>query len=286
MLVRAMHYSRGEFREMSQLPPGRFFGRNVRAWSVGDLLLSESTYAPATRLPTHSHAHAYLALAVRGGYRESCGHKERQCLPSTVIYHPPGEAHSNQFQDSVGRVFRVEFGTMWLVRLSEHARVLAGPAEFHGGAPSLIASRLFAEFRARDSVSPLMIEALALEFASGVFRADEGSVALKQPRWLEDVREYLHAHFCEEIELQKLARTAGVHAAHLNRAFRTRHFCSVGEYVRRLRVDYAARELAGSPRPIADIASAAGFADQSHFSRVFVRITGLSPGRYRRLHIR
>lgn len=60
---------------------------------------------------------------------------------------------------------------------------------------------------------------------------------------------------------------------------RARHACSIGEYVRRLRVDYAARRLVGSTSSIADIATAVGFADQSHFSRVFLRITGLSPGR-------
>ena len=43
-------------------------------------------------------------------------------------------------------------------------------------------------------------------------------------------------------------------------------------------------ELAGSQRPIAAIATSLGFADQSHFSRVFARVTGMTPGRYRKLH--
>jgi AraC family transcriptional regulator len=88
----------------------------------------------------------------------------------------------------------------------------------------------------------------------------------------------------EEVRLDELARLAGVHPAHLNRVFRRQHGCAVGEYVRRLRIDLAARELAGSQRPIADIAAAMGFADQSHFSRVFARVMGMTPGRYRKLH--
>jgi len=130
-------------------------------------------------------------------------------------------------------------------------------------------------------VSSLAIEGLALEFAAGVVRSGRERTA---PPWLVTVVDYLHARATEEIEIEELARLAGVHPGHLTRVFRTRHGCSIGEYVRRLRIDRAAHELAESPRPIAAIAASLGFADQSHFSRVFARVTGLTPGRYRKLH--
>ena len=155
-----------------------------------------------------------------------------------------------------------------------------GGAESHRGPLSQIASRMLSEFRSRDSVSSLMIEGLALEFATQLARTREAPAGGP----LRDVVEYLHARAAEEIRLEDVARVAGVHPAHLSRLFRARHGCSVGEYIRRLRVDLAARELAASRRPIADIAAATGFADQSHFSRVFARLTGMTPGRYRKLH--
>jgi len=133
-------------------------------------------------------------------------------------------------------------------------------------------------------VSSLMIEGLALEFATRVVRARDVTTTGRVPAWLDDVVDYLHARVADEIRLADLARLAGVHPAHLNRVFRKRHGCSVGEYIRQLRVDLAARELAASRKPIADIAAAMGFADQSHFSRVFARRAGMSPGRYRKLH--
>ena len=55
----------------------------------------------------------------------------------------------------------------------------------------------------------------------------------------------------------------------------------MGEYARRRRLDYARRQLADPDRPLAQIAADAGFADQSHLTRVFKRFTGLTPGQYR-----
>jgi len=55
----------------------------------------------------------------------------------------------------------------------------------------------------------------------------------------------------------------------------------VGDYVRRLRVDYAAYQLSQTDDPLSEIAAAAGFADQSHFSRTFSGIMGSTPSRYR-----
>lgn len=68
----------------------------------------------------------------------------------------------------------------------------------------------------------------------------------------------------------------------LARQFRWHYGCTVGTYVRRLRVQYAARQLAATRTPLSDVAIAAGFCDQSHLCRVFRQVTGTSPGEFRR----
>jgi AraC family transcriptional regulator len=74
-----------------------------------------------------------------------------------------------------------------------------------------------------------------------------------------------------------------VHPVYLARSFRERYGVSVGEYVRRLRLDWAAAQLSATETPVATVAAEAGFADQSHFTRAFKRHMGLTPGRYRRV---
>ena len=264
----------------SQLPPGHFFGRNLRTLKVGAFTLSESQYAPATNLERHAHARAYFCLVVQGGYRETSRTYERECTPSSVVVHPAGEIHADRFVAAGTRLFRVEVEDAWLAKMEEHGVRVDAPAEAHGGPLSLIATRIFRESRVRDTLMPLMVEALTLELAVGMLRRHDDHA----PDWLPRVEEYLHAHSAEQLRLDDLARTAGVHPSHLNRVFRARHGCSIGEYARRLRVERASRELTTTDTPITEIAASAGFADQSHFSRVFARITGFSPAQYRRLH--
>lgn len=268
----------------TNLPPGRFFGTSVSRWRAGPFQLSESVYEAHTVLGPHAHARAYLTLVISGGHRETAGVHERDCSPATVVFHPAAERHANWFSPAGGRIFRVEIDEDWLVRLREAGANLDRPSESHRGPLSQIASQIFSEFRTRDSLSPLMIEGLALEFATRTSRIWSARAKGPAPKWLGLVLEYLRAREGDEIRLDDVARAAGVHPAHLNRVFRARYGCSIGQYVRRIRVDLAARELARSRRSIAEIASATGFADQSHLSRVFARITGLTPGRYRRLH--
>jgi AraC family transcriptional regulator len=264
------------------LPPGYFFGTNVGVWSFGAFQLSESMYGAHALLPPHAHARAYLGFVVNGAHRESANGHERDCRRSTVVFHPAGERHANHFSPAGGRIFRLEFADEWLSQLRAREARLDCPVEAHGGALSNIALRIFSEFHARDSVSPLMIEGLALEFATLVMR-EEAPARGRAPAWLRMTVDYLRAHALEEIRLEHLASAAGVHPAHLSRVFRKHYRCSIGQYVRALRVDLAARELAASHRPIAEIAAQLGFADQSHFSRVFLKAAGMTPARYRQL---
>ena len=270
--------------QTNPLPPGQFFGREVRAWNLGSLTLSESQYEPDTFLEAHAHARTYLSLVVKGGYRETYGARERHCLSSTVVLHAAGERHENRFLTSACHLFRIEIEDDWLAKLRERGVGLDAPAEEHGGPLSLLAERMFCEMRTRDSIAPLMVETLMLEFASLLSRKRDETLGRRGPEWMARVDEYLHEHHADSIRLDEVAAIAGVHGAHLNRAFRAVHGCSIGEQVRRLRVESAAQSLIHSSIPIAQIAVDAGFADQSHFSRVFTRILGMTPARYRRLH--
>ena len=101
------------------------------------------------------------------------------------------------------------------------------------------------------------------------------------PRWLGQAEEFLRAHFSEHLNLVTVSEAVGVHVVHLAREFRKHYACTAGDYIRHLRIEYACREMGRSGSSLAEIASAAGFSDQSHFSKVFRRFTGMTPAEYR-----
>ncbi len=146
----------------------------------------------------------------------------------------------------------------------------------------MLGTRLYEEFRQPDELSPLAIEGLMLELLAECSRQASRTRDRQPPRWLLTVGELVRARFCEPLTLGTVAEAVGVHPAHLARVFRRFHGCTLGDHVRRLRVEFARRRLATSDAPLADIAMAAGFSDQSHFSNTFRRHTGLSPAAFRR----
>jgi AraC family transcriptional regulator len=78
-----------------------------------------------------------------------------------------------------------------------------------------------------------------------------------------------------------VAQRVGVHPVHLARTFRRFYQTTFAGYVRHVRIEFARRELAASSASLSAIAAAAGFCDQSHFSRLFKQYTGVTPAEYR-----
>jgi len=93
----------------------------------------------------------------------------------------------------------------------------------------------------------------------------------------------LQQNACGPLRLCDVAREAQVGAAYLARAFRRAEGCTMGEYRRRLRARKAAVLIAAHGMPLAEVAFTAGFADQSHLSRVFKSEFGMTPLSYQRL---
>jgi AraC family transcriptional regulator len=146
------------------------------------------------------------------------------------------------------------------------------------GWTALQARRAYLESANADDVAELTIDSAALMLTAALARESWGG-----QRWMPIVRDYLHAHFRQRLSLKEIAAAAGIHPVHLSRAFPSRHGLTLGEYVRALRVDYAARALMTTRRPIAEIAFDAGFASQAHLTRHFRIRMGVAPAAYRAL---
>jgi AraC family transcriptional regulator len=218
---------------------------------------------------------------IDGGFTEKLGQRNRECTRFTLITHPADEVHANVCYPGGAQYFVVEIGRQLLSRSREYALMLDSPTEVKYGFSVWLAKRLYEEFYRMDAASPLVIEGLTLEMMADVSRRHVKTSESTSPRWLNQTRDFLHANFTENMTLQGIARSVGTHPVHLARVFRQYHGCTIGEYVRRLRVELVCRELSLTDAPLAQIALAAGFYDQSHFSRTFKKLVGLTPSAYR-----
>ena len=259
----------------------QFYGVCSDAWQQGGLRLSESIYPANLRMSSHAHKQAYLGIVLRGGYSERVDTRTRECKTLTTVFHPPGERHSVTFHNTRVRIFRIEISGEWCSRVSQYVKLPEEPAESDGGPLALLALRLHNEFRSRDPWSRIAIDGLTLEMIAELARCASRQPDEGVPAWLDDVRQELTSRLSEAPPLAELAAGAGVHPVHLAREFR-RHFrCTIGDFIRQVRVEFACREIAETDAPLSEVALSAGFYDQSHFSNIFRRFTGMTPTAYR-----
>jgi AraC family transcriptional regulator len=71
------------------------------------------------------------------------------------------------------------------------------------------------------------------------------------------------------------------HPVHVARVFHAHHGVTVATYLRQLRIAWAQEQLRRSDATASEVALAAGFSDQSHFTRAFTRVVGTPPRRWR-----
>jgi AraC family transcriptional regulator len=248
---------------------------------VAGFILTEARFPANLALPPHCHENAFFRLIIEGASTDISARRTFPGGAGTMVYHPAGERHANRWHEA-GRSFVIELAADSPGRLRKYPETLGRSADFPSGAAVQSAVRVFREFQDMDAVSPLALEGLTLELLAAVCRSSASGEWGGPPGWLRRARELLHGRFIESLSLGEVAAAVGVHPGHLVRMFRRHYRCTPGAYVRRLRVEQACRELCGGDRPLAAIALAAGFSDQSHFSSVFKRHTGLTPAEYRK----
>ena len=248
---------------------------------VGNFFLTEANYPPNLKVPSHAHENASFYLVLAGCIAERHGRLTRECTASTLVFTPPGETHSNVTYDAGGRCFMIDIKPHWLRSFSTPSLNLDDWADFDDGAPVWLAQRAFREACHLDALSPLIIEGITLELLAEMSRR-KTRLDPKCPRWLEQVREIIHAQFADRLTISELANAVNRHPVHVATQFRRSYRCTIGDYLRHLRIEAACRQIATSAAPLTQIAMDCGFADQGHFSRVFKALLGITPSQYRR----
>jgi len=200
----------------------------------------------------------------------------------TFVYKPPGERHSNHFRHTGAKCLLIEFEPSRFAHLHDALQWLDSPRHFRDEKLLSSGRCLKRELSGSDPSFGLSVEARTLDLLLDGSRRFESSTQVRLPSWIDRVEDYLRANFGQPLALDDVAREAGVHPAHLARVFRSHYGCTISDFIRQLRVECAADRLINFGEPLAKIAMDCGFADQSHFGRVFKTAMHATPLQYRR----
>jgi AraC family transcriptional regulator len=146
------------------------------------------------------------------------------------------------------------------------------------------------EIRAGCAARTLYAEALSLALAAYLFGRYSRRRAPPTPRGIvlsatqaRRVRDYVCEHLGSDISLSELASQAGLSPHYFSLLFKRAFGVTPYRYVLSARIHRAKRLLSERKMAISEIALELGFADQSHFSKVFKTFVGAAPGQYRSL---
>lgn len=284
---------------------GKAAGDWARYWRAADQPL-EAMHAHFERHVYHRHSHDTYSLGVTdtGAQSFTCRGAARTSAAGMVMAFNPDDPHDGQATDGEGFTYRMIHIGPELV-----SRVLADAAGRPAGLPlfaepvlgdAVLAARLRDLHRALlgDATTLRRDELLAAVVLAAARQAGtrQGTPALPtQARTTESAtadtrqvarraRDLIADRRLDDINAGHLAEVTGRSRFAVHRAFTHVYGMSPGDYQRQLRLREA-RSLIAAGRPISEAAALAGFADQSHLSRWFLRYYGVTPGRYQRASV-
>lgn len=238
--------------------------------------------------PSHFHDYYLFGLVETGERLLTCGGNDWPIGPGDLILFNPGESHSCTQTDGGQLDYRgVCIYPQTARKLTQE---LTGRAYLPAFRPKAVrGERALADglkelHRAfTQEEEPLRKEELLLvTFEGFLSRFCDGPVQELPAcrREILTVCRYLEEHYAQPVQLEQLARLAGLSSSALVRAFVRERGITPYRYLETVRVNRA-RELLEQGVPPAQAALQVGFADQSHLGRYFARLMGVTPGTYR-----
>lgn len=249
--------------------------------------------------PEHHHdAHfltVHLGAPARIEWREGSRHQTARVVPGEFTLIGAGVPHEVRYEgaevlavslapEMVSRVAQEVAGSTAADRLELITRNSGGSdpqieriarllqTEMEAGYPS---GRLFG-----DAIGQALAAHLITHYTSSPAAAPEDAARLS-PRQLRQALDFIEENLAGDISLPQIAQAAGLSPFHFARQFKATVGVPPHAYLLERRIERARQLLTGTSLSIAEIAIRVGFANQSHLTRHFRRLTGTTPARFR-----
>lgn len=265
---------------MLSLKTGTYLGEVLNITQTGGLLAGTTSYREGDATGVmHHHENPHLSLVLSGGGVERRERSQFERLPGQVMFFHAGESHQciNKLFPAKNLNLEIEHA---FLRGNAVTELAIATAVSRNPDVKFVMLRMYKELLAGDdftdtSIKMLLLSAFGPDPAAGTQRA--------RPPWVDVLHALLHDRWNEHLTLEDLSAGAGVHPVTVSKCFPKYFSCTLGEYMRKLKVEQSLRLIKASPLSLTDVAHECGFSDQSHFTRTFKRLTGLLPRHYKKL---
>ncbi len=147
--------------------------------------------------------------------------------------------------------------------------------------------KMYTEYKLMKKGYTDIIRAYLIELIVKIFRymepAAKKNSSSQSTALIQRAIEHLRLNYSSDIKLEDLAMKSFISKNYLSRLFKEVTGTNFSDYMQKLRIDEACRMLRQTDMKVIDIAREAGFNDMKFFYEVFKKITGKTPGDYRRM---
>jgi AraC family transcriptional regulator len=257
----------------------------------------ENHTVPAGFIHRHEHPEPFIEMVLDGNasyeVSQRRGHTRRYISqPGTIFLLPRGSEHEVNWLQETQQILLALKPCLLSNALGEAVHESNIELREHWDLNDRHISTLLMEMRADledgspagplygDSLANSLALYLLKRYSNVTPRLERYRGGMSRSR-LNHVLEYVNANLSEKLELGVLANVAGVNLYHFARAFKQSTGESPHQYVLRRRIEKAKEYLVHSQMSVIEASARTGFVDQSHFSKVFRRLVGVAPSKYR-----
>lgn len=267
---------------MKALKTGKYLADKKRSLDLGAIIISDTEYYGRREFPKHYHHNLYLAYVVSGNYIEKCSGKKFRALPGAVIFHNVEEEHSNSDFTPYSRIINLEIENNWFTQYDINPEKVESNVKSNSVDLQCCMNKISEEYLYNDNASQVEIEMNIMKIVSNILST--GRLYIQgMPKWVSIVKELLYEQNVDKLSLKHISEACGIHPAHISRDFKRYFNLSFGDYMRKIKIENSTKQLNNPLISFASIAADNGFADQSHYIRIFKKFMGITPMQYRSL---
>ncbi|KQK25140.1 AraC family transcriptional regulator [Chryseobacterium aquaticum] len=266
---------------MKQSQKGEFYGQTNTTINLEGITLTDTVYTH-DKVDWHYHKNAYFTFILQGNVIEGNKKEIYNCSAGDLLFHNWQEPHYNIKPKGFTRGFHIEIEEKWLSELDFKTKDLQGSIKIADPDLKFLLYKIFRETKENESSTLLSIQTLLLETLSKMIHHQKNN-SQKKPNWVSELNNILNDQFSDSLSLDYLSKQLHIHPVHLSRDFSKYFNSGLGEYIRKIKIQKSLELISQKKLDLTAIAFECGFSDQSHFTRCFKEINGITPSQYRKI---